>query len=202
MSILGLARDVISSEDFLAEFAEIDRQQAERVRGDRCPRGGCGGPLHWARFQRQPRGESLRGCDALWVRHGLCCGWCRRRVLPPSVLFWERRVYLGWALLLVGVAQQLAKQLQAELFELIGASGRTLARWRDWFRHNFPRSPQWQRIRGAVSAEVNDSELPGSWFDWVCRGAPSKEALSLCLRQLAGSEHAGSWNAQGGALTQ
>jgi hypothetical protein len=57
------------------------------------------GPLHCAHYMRKPRGGPPDLREAFEVRFSLCCGHegCRRRVLPPSVRFWDRKVYCGRA---------------------------------------------------------------------------------------------------------
>jgi hypothetical protein len=66
----------------------------------RCPRAG---PLHRAVYGRKPRGGPADLPEAVAVRLSFCCGreGCRRRVLPPSVLFWGRRVYWGGVVLVL-----------------------------------------------------------------------------------------------------
>ena len=68
----------------------------------------CGSPLHDAHYQRKPRGGPHDLQEAFEVRFSLCCGrpGCRRRVLPPSVRFWDRRVYWAPVLLLVSALRQ------------------------------------------------------------------------------------------------
>ncbi len=59
-----------------------------------CP--GCEGPLHRGDYERKPRGALVAAAsEAFRVRHSLCCGWCRRRALPPSVRFLGRRGVRG-----------------------------------------------------------------------------------------------------------
>lgn len=49
-----------------------------------------------------------------------------------------------------------------ELSEILGIDVRTLRRWVVQFRDEFPTSDVWQRLRGFVSPEVRDHQLPGS----------------------------------------
>jgi hypothetical protein len=86
---------------------------------------------------------------------GLCCDreGCRERVLPPSVLFWGRRVYWGVVLLVVtALRQQRLEGFTAQrVQDLFGIRRPTLNRWMRYFREIFPRSGSWQRVRGRVS---------------------------------------------------
>lgn len=95
-----MAGDMISLDNlkFNALFSllyEIDLEFAEQTKVKHCPF--AGGPLHYANYPRKPRGGHPDLPEAFQVRFSLCCSRpeCRRRVLPPSVRFYERKVY--WA---------------------------------------------------------------------------------------------------------
>jgi hypothetical protein len=192
MDISDLCREVSSSRMFFATLSAVDVEAAAAVRGRGCPAPGCGGALHWGRYLRKPRGEAVALPEEYAVRHGLCCGTCRRRVSPPSCLFMGRRVYWGWAVLLATAARRRRGGAEAEeVRRHLGVSRRTLLRWLRWFAELFPRSAQWQLLRGLVSAAVRDDELPWSWLSWTARASPSPlRALEHCLRLLATCEHA------------
>jgi hypothetical protein len=151
----------------------------------------CGGPLHYASYCRKPRGGPFQGIEAYGVRLSLCCGriGCRRRVLPPSVLFWGRRVY--WAavfLVVVALRQGRTRGYTVErLKALFGVSRPTLARWMRYFREVFPHSQPWRRLSGRVLPPVSEEQLPvGLLARFVqARGDPH-EGLISCLRALAG----------------
>jgi hypothetical protein len=85
-------------------------------------------------------------------------------VLPPSVLFWGRRVYWGVVLLVVtALRQQRLEGFTAQrVQDLFGIRRPTLNRWMRYFREIFPRSGSWQRVRGRVSPAVSDQELPSA----------------------------------------
>jgi hypothetical protein len=75
----------------------------EELRFRRCPRRLCGGRLHRANFQRKVRGVTASGLQ-FDKRLGLCCGRCRRRVLPPAVRFFGRGSSAYIAVLVATVA--------------------------------------------------------------------------------------------------
>lgn len=145
-------------------LSRIDWAQAEAIRRVGCPL--CGGPLHRATYRRKPRGGPKLP-ERLSVRLGLCCGHCRRRVLPPSVLFLGRKVY--WAAVVVlasAMRQRRAKAASASrLRELFGASWKTVRRWMRWWANDFPASRPWRAFRGQVPVSVRDDELPASLID-------------------------------------
>ena len=80
--------ETLSSVTLFGVLYLLDIQLAEGVRKNRCPC--CGGPLHYARYPRDPAGSFVSLPDEFRMRQGLCCGHCRRRQLPPSCLFMGR----------------------------------------------------------------------------------------------------------------
>lgn len=73
-------------DEFLALLYRGDELLAEAVAAAGCPH--CGGPLHQAKYPRKPRGGRLfEALGAFTLRRSMCCGHCRRRSLPPSLLF-------------------------------------------------------------------------------------------------------------------
>ena len=146
-------------DDLLRSLADLDRRQALETKSGGCP---CGGPLHDATWQRKPRGVDLP--EALCTRWGLCCGKCRKRKLPPSVLFAGRRVYLKAVMLLVVAARQRdrANTSMSRLRRLFGVSTKTIGRWVRAFLEGLSLAPQWLRVRGRIPATVRDVDVPSA----------------------------------------
>jgi hypothetical protein len=163
----------------------IDLDLAQAVRAADCGR--CGGPLHWARWLRKPRGGPPLP-EQLSIRHGLCCGHCRRRTLPPSVLFLGRKVYWGLVVVLVGALRQRrpASASARKLRDLLGVSWKTVCCWMHWWAEAFPSSPAWRAFRGHVDASVHDDDLPAGLLDTL----PSLLRLRSLLTTWAHTEHA------------
>jgi len=143
-------------------LAALDHDAALDIREVGCP---CGGRLHWGTWQRKPRGADVP--DELCIRWGLCCDRCRRRTLPPSILFAGRRVYLKAVLLLVVAARQRdrANHSMSRLRGLFGVSAKTIARWMQAFLDGLPSHPEWQRLRGRLPATIRDDEVPAALLD-------------------------------------
>ncbi len=126
---------------FFSLLTELDEGVARRVAAKGCP--GCEGPLHRGDYERKPRGALFAAAsEAFRVRHSLCCGWCRRRALPPSVRFLGRRVYVEAVVLVASVVMLLVSGV-ARASRETGVPRRTLRRWRAWWREELPRSPLW-----------------------------------------------------------
>lgn len=166
----------------------IDKDLADQHRAASCPY--CGGPLHYGNYPRKPRDIFVTIPDEYFVRQSLCCGNkdCRRRSLPPSVLFMGRRVFWRGAILVVMALRQ-GRPHGASMTSLIRCfevSRQTINRWGSFFREIFPKSDQWQRLRGRVCASVGDHDLPGSLLDFFSRHHPEQDVAFLCcLRFLA-----------------
>lgn len=164
----------------LEALAALDQQLAERVRARGCPH--CGGALHRASWQRKPRGADVP--EELAVRRGLCCGRCRCRQLPPSVLFHGRRVYLK-AVVLMAVAARQPDRLEVtarRLAELFGVTRRTVARWLRAYAEGVAHHPAWQRIRGQVPPSVRDADVPRSLLDVLVAHQGLEQALLTACR--------------------
>jgi hypothetical protein len=166
----------------------IDIDLAATCRSAGCPH--CGGRLDQAPYPRKPRGEELDLPESYKIRLSLCCSveGCRRRRLPPSTLFWGRRVH--WApvvLLVVTLRQQRPDGYSAsKLRSLFEVSRPTLVRWMAYFRSVFPSSPWWQRLRGRVGVAVADGALPSSLLAaFLAIEGRGEAALVSCLRFLA-----------------
>jgi hypothetical protein len=106
-----------------------------------------------------------------------------RRCLPPSVLFWERRVYWSPSFVLATASRQGKPQLSyAYLRQLLGVSARTVRRWMTYFAGVFPYEPQWIARRGHVRADVPNDQLPGALLAFF--GVSVEAALVAMLRFL------------------
>lgn len=150
----------------------------------------CGGPLHSAHYPRKPRGGPPELDEAFEERFSLCCGreGCRRRVLPPSVRFWGRRVY--WApvvILVTALRQGLKPEVTLQrLKALCGLWRSTVKRWERYFRELFAHSVTYRRLCGRLMPPIPAHRMPGELlarFYQAC-GQP-EEALASCLRVLA-----------------
>jgi len=178
---------VLYSVTFFKVLFEMDLMLAGQVKARRCPR--CGGPLHFARFLRNPVGCFIKLPEEYRVRQGLCCGHCRKRVLPASTLFMGRRCAYRCAVLIFLSLRQDGRRTTAELSHMLDIDVGTLRRWFVYFREEFRFNDSWQRLRGFVSPEVRDGCLPGSLLSYFIDHARDIQSGILnCIRFLVSGE--------------
>jgi hypothetical protein len=171
-------------EDFAALMA-ADARMAGAVAEEGCPY--CGGPLHVANYKRKPRGGFVAEAgESFSLRHSLCCGrrGCRRRVLPPSLRFLGRRVYLEVVVVFAVAWLQAAEALRTAARHT-RVSARTLGRWLRWWREDVPRSTWWAELRARlVPPAPGESDLPKSLLahlGQVAGGGPLVWLVAKCL---------------------
>jgi hypothetical protein len=75
-------------------------------------------------------------------------------------------VYLGAVVVLVtALLGGLTATRAARLRQWLGVNGRTLARWRVWWRETFVASPFWRGARGRFMPPVMTETLPASLLE-------------------------------------
>jgi hypothetical protein len=161
-----MLHELVLGVEFFARLDAMDAQMAAQLAAQGCPF--CGGPLHRGNYLRKPRGALLApGGEQYSLRYSLCCGWrdCRRRVLPPSLRFLGRRVYLEVVVLFATVLVQLVKALR-RASTTSGVPPRTLRRWATWWTEGFPATPIWTELRARfVPPPPDEALLPASLLD-------------------------------------
>jgi hypothetical protein len=161
---------------FLALLLRIDHELAAQRRADGC---GCGGALHRADYPRKPRGCPVEVRPDHSSRLSFCCSVCRRRATSMSVRFLGRRVYLALAVVLVSARPAGPTPAAARLGMALGVQRRTLARWRDWWHEQFPRTAMWRATCARFMPPVPEAQLPGGLIERFAGPAP--EALMRLL---------------------
>ena len=142
---------------------QVDRELAADARAAACPC--CSGRLDSALYRRKPRGlpPAVAADPDHSKRWSLCCDACNRRVTPPSVRFFGRRVYIAPCFLLISTLQgKLTVRRLAWLHERYGMDRRTIRRWQRWWRELFPLTAFWRIARGRVQPPADESSFPGS----------------------------------------
>ena len=180
--------EILQREKFFSLLHTIDINFAEEVRAQGCPT--CAGPLHQGTYERKPRGGPACLPQKYSVRLSLCCGQegCRRRTLPPSVLFLGRRVYWGGVVVVATALRQQRDRgyCARKVMELFGITSTTLRRWLAYFRSVFPQAATWQKLRGLLIPPVAVETIPFELLErlGLTRDGP-ETALVRCLRLLA-----------------
>lgn len=183
-----MIRELLQKPKLFTLLYHIDKDLATQHRLKRCAY--CAGPLHQANYLRKPRGGPDDLPEEYMIRHSLCCGrdGCRRRSLPPSCLFMDRRVY--WSVVILVVMTLRQKKMQGDstkrLMRMFMINRKTLFRWIEYFREIFPYTERWQSIRGQISAMVENAYLPGDFVEYCLHKAVSPmRGLIQCLQLLA-----------------
>ena len=153
-----------------------------------CRKGGCfcSGPLHSANYPRKPRGLPPGLEDKYDSRFSFCCAreGCRRRSTPASFRFLDRKVFVVAVVVLVSALRHGATPKRAAMLrELVGASRRTVERWRQWWQNGFVRSPFWKAARGRLKTPADKKTLPLSLLN-AFSGEGEKAGLISLLRLL------------------
>ena len=173
--------DVLSDSRFFVVLTQFDEELAAHARAAGCR---CGGRLHSARYPRKPRGGPADLGPAYDWRLSFCCAeeGCRRRVTPPSMRYWGRRVYLGVVVVLVSaMVHGLSVRRVATLHQHLGIGLRTLRRWRQWWRSVFTRSQVWQAARSRFVPPVADDALPHAMLERFGGSATERALAALRL---------------------
>ena len=182
--------ELLKNKSLFYDLYTIDKDIAVQCRQMPCPF--CGGTLHYANYFRKPRGEPAGVDEKCFIRFSLCCGneGCRHRIMPPSCRFMDRKVYWHVVILIIISEYQNKETNIFKLSKLFTVSRNTIARWIIFFQDTFPSSPQWQRIRGQVTAFIKNNELPASLVNHFLNfKSCAKDAFISCLKFLSqGSE--------------
>jgi hypothetical protein len=158
---------------------QIDEDLAAQARAAGCP---CGGVLHSARYPRKPRGGPAGLGEGYGRRFSFCCAeeGCRQRTTPPSARFLGRKLYLGGVVVLATALRHGPTPWRLRrLRELFGVSGRTLVRWRRFWRVVFVESAFWRAARARFMPPVAEDALPGSLLERFAGEQPLALALTF-----------------------
>ena len=125
----------------------------------------------------------------LLLRRGLCCGHCRQRVLPRSVLFWGRRVYWA-AVVVVVVGCRLAQPVRAtlgQLGRLLGVSRQSVSRWCHYFACVFPESKAGKLLSSRLASGTRERGLLPAALDTLTDAIEGADEALVRLLTLVGA---------------
>lgn len=151
----------------------------------------CGSVLHFSNYYRKPRGGPDNISDVYLLRHSLCCSneSCRKRKLPPSVRFWNRKVYWGVVIVVVLalVQSRLDSKHVSRVIKILGISKKTIQRWIDYFKTSFSLSSTWKKLKGRLGFYIPRDRLLNKVVSYfVEKFISEEEGLINSLKFLAG----------------
>jgi hypothetical protein len=135
--------------------------------------------------------RKARGIPPEWIGHfnyrlSFDCSVCGKRHTSPSVRFFDRRVYVAFAVVLsCAVRTGLTDFRVKALSRWLVVPRRTIARWRTWWSDIFAGSAFFRAERGRFKpTTIADAMLPGCLLLGF-EGADLSSRLQALLRFLA-----------------
>jgi hypothetical protein len=177
--------DLPASASFWLFLLAVDNDLADETRKKGCS---CGGRLHCANYLRKPRGTPVQLPEEQRLRLSFCCDrdGCRKRMMPPSVRFLGRRVYLCAIVVLISAMRQgPAPRRVSELSKRFGADESTIARWQTFWREHFPQTPFWKVARASFVTLDDFAGFVYSLVDAFLHRHPPCKGWMLLLRFLS-----------------
>jgi len=178
-----LCQQLLSDARFHRQLFEIDIDLAAQARSTRCS--ACRGALHAASYPRKPRGVPEGQGAEFDRRFSFCCsqGNCRKRLTPPSVRFLDRRVYTSVVVVLAAVlAEGLTGRRLRTLCAALDVDQKTVARWRQWWKDEVPRTQFFSDLRGRLDRPIDQSRLPGSLLERIDASDDAQRLLRFLRR--------------------
>jgi len=174
---------LLNDSGFYRLLLQFDKDLTAATRGMGCWR--CGKALHASHYTRKPRGLPTGLEEDYCERFSFCCAdrECRKRRTPPSLRFLSRRVYVSAVVVLVSALRCGATPRRLQyLKDLVGASPRTISRWRQWWTQTFPETSFWRAAPGTLMPPLERAQLPACLLERLA-GDPRDQLLAL-LRYL------------------
>lgn len=161
---------ILTDDIFFQSLREFDHDLFLKVKANGCPHCGC--PLDISNIPRKLRGLGEKED----IRFSLCCrnDTCRKRLTPPSLRFFGRRVYPAWVFIL-------ALDFYAQLGLCCQISRQTLARWKRFWKECLSESGAFMRwARGFLPVGWPSGDSPGRLVSAF--GFPSPDARISILK--------------------
>lgn len=155
-----------SKTSFLEKLISIDLELLEKEWSQLCSY--CDGRLDRSDFLRKPRGIASAPAE-FCVRFSLCCReeGCRKRLTPPSVRFFGKRVWTAPVFLIAMILSGDSKKSKVASFcNNLGISPKTLSRWRKWWSEDFIKSDYWMQLKSRLNRVVDEFKVVTSVFSF------------------------------------
>jgi hypothetical protein len=146
---------------FVDFLVHADQEMAAETRAAGCQR--CGNALHLNSFPRKARGIPPEWTGHFNYRLSFDCSVCGKRHTSPSVRFFNRRVYVAFAVVLSCAVQTGLTDFRVKaLNRWVEVPRRTIERWRTWWSEVFAKSAFFKSERGRFKpGTIADATLPG-----------------------------------------
>jgi|GEM_PF-3375667 len=145
--------------ELFRRLSEADRRIAATVAAQGCSK--CGrGKLNNGNYQRKPRfREGSTAWDGVWERCSLVCAQCRRRTLPPSVMFLGRKVYVELVVIAAAVLAQ--RDGVDAAVAATGVPALTIRRWLGYWQRLVDEG-WWREMRALFATPPVAASMPTS----------------------------------------
>jgi hypothetical protein len=109
---------------------------------------------------------------------------CRKRATPASVRFLGPKVYVSAVVVLIAALRCGPTPARCRVLEeLVGASRRTIGRWRRWWTEELIDTPFWRAAAGTLMPLVATAELPAVLLERFA--GDTRDRLLAALRWLS-----------------
>lgn len=171
--------DLLQNPSFFSALLKLDQELAAAMHLQPCSC--CGGPLHFATYARKPRGlPSGLDRDLFGIRLSFCCGHCRKRHTPSSLLFIRHKVYPSPVITLACMLLQGVTEFRLKAIEALGIPRQTIYRWIQWWETEFRQSSICQSLHGS---QGRLDQLPQDGVNSLL-GATLQDKLILWLKNI------------------
>ena len=156
-----MSHTLLPDTSFYLFLLKNDKDTALEIKAVSCPF--CSGPLDHASYERKPRNTPAGLPDEFNTVFSLCCrrDGCRKRITPPSLRFFGRRVYLLFIMIKsCADCGRNPSGLIATKARLWGMSRQALKRWYEFWQNTFSLSGFWRFSKGLLPINSGDLPLP------------------------------------------
>lgn len=145
-------KPLLADDGFFQSLRQLDYDLFLATKGKGCPL--CRGPLDTSNIPRKPRGLG----EKEERRFSLCCRreGCRKRLTPPSLRFFGRKVYSAWVVIV-------ALDFRTQLGLTRNIARQTLARWRSFWKERLAETSSFMRAaRGVLPVKTESGKTPAA----------------------------------------
>lgn len=147
------------------------------------------GVLHAGNYLRKPRGPNFDLPEEYLLRFSLCCSneGCRKRYVPLSLRFFERKVYYTIFIVLISAMRFGPNRFRLNyLQKQFGVTERTIYRWHSFWKNEFTELKLYRLLEGYVNKVLSRDKLPVELIEIFSNNIGfNKNALITLLRHIS-----------------